>query len=275
MTSTAKPSPPRFDDSEVVAYLRDHGGREVKYTKGEALLHRGDTGRAFFVILSGEVEIRLADTADRTLPLTRMGRGSSFGEMALLRQAPVSADVVALRDVTVLEYPGERFEQALAECAPLRDRLLTRLSDNLEETTSEAWEFFQRAEALKALTRTEDHPSRMVATSAKLRAVEKKIREAAERDGPVVIVGQPGTGKLLAARLVHGGEDAAAPMIVVDCRRLASHEARKLIFGTTRIGSVSGLQLGLRRGPPRPRRQPRAPPRGRSRPRHAARRHRG
>lgn len=245
MSVTAKQLSVRFDDAEVVAYLRGHGGSEVLYSKGQALLRRGDTGRAFFVILSGEVEIRLADTADRTMPLTRMGPGSSFGEMALLRGAPVSADVVALSDVTVLEYPGDRFEQALAECQALRDRLLMRLSDNLEQTTSEAWEFFQRAEALQALTRTEDHPSRMVATSAKLRAVEKKIRGAADRDVPVAIVGEPGTGKLLAARLVHGGEDTVVPMIVVDCRRLASHEARKLIFGTTRIGSVVDSSSGF------------------------------
>ena len=201
MATQAKPSPARFDDEAVVSYLRSHGGREVRFAAGETLLHRGDPGRAFYVILAGEVEIRLADTADRTMPLTRMGTGSSFGEMALLREAPVSADVVALSDVSVLEYPGDRFEQALAECAPLRDRLLMRLSDNLEQTTTEAWEFFQRAEALKALTRTEDHPSKMVATSAKQRAVEKRIREAAESGNPVVIVGQPGTGKLLAARL--------------------------------------------------------------------------
>lgn len=245
MASPAKPSPVRFDDADVVSYLREHGGRETHYARGETLLRRGDSGRAFFVILSGEVEIRLADSADRTMPLTRMGRGSSFGEMALLRDVPVSADVVALSDVTMLEVPADSFQQALAECAPLRDRLLARLSDNLQQTTAEAWEFFQRAEALKALTRTEDQPSRMVATSAKLRSVEKRIREAAERGGPVVIAGAPGTGKLLAARLVHGGEEQTTPMIVVDCRRLASHEARKLIFGSTRIGSVVDSSSGF------------------------------
>lgn len=236
----------QFDDADVVSYLRANGGREVSFRNGEPILRRGEQGRAFYVILSGEVEIRLADEADRTMPLTRMGPGSSFGEMALLRDLPVSADVVALSDVSVLEYPGERFQEALAHCEPLRDRLINRLADNLQETTSEAWEFFQRAEALQALTRTDDHPSTIVASSAKLRAVVKKLEAISESGGPALITGEPGTGKLLAARTVHGGgEDSPAPMIVVDCRRLQPHEARKLIFGSARMGSIGDSASGF------------------------------
>ena len=244
--SVSVSSPTRFDDAAVVSYLHETGGIEVSFREDELILRRGERGRAFYVILSGEVEIRLADASDRTMPLTRMGPGSSFGEMALLRDLPVSADVVALSDVTVLEYPGDLFQAALAGCEPLRERLITRLADNLQQTTSEAWEFFQRAEALQALTRTEDHPSTMVATSAKLRAVGKKLTALGESGGPALITGEPGTGKLLAARKVHGGdEETSAPMIVVDCRRLQSHEARKLIFGSTRMGPISDRASGF------------------------------
>jgi CRP-like cAMP-binding protein len=235
----------RFDDPAVVSYLRE-GGRETTYREGEIILHRGDPGRAFFVILAGEVEIRIEDEEGRTLPLTRMSAGSSFGEMALLRGMPVSADVAALSEVTVLEYPGEDFQRALTECEALRLRLLTRLADNLQQTTTEAWEFFQRAEALRALSRSDDHPAKMVASSAKLRALEKRIRKVASDDRPVLISGEAGTGKLLAARMVHGTDEGdASPMIVVDCRPLEAHEARKLIFGTTQLGSVSDSSAGF------------------------------
>jgi hypothetical protein len=175
-----------------------------------------------------------------------MSAGSSFGEMALLRNLPVSADVVALSEVVVLEYPGDDFQRALAECEPLRLRLLTRLADNLQPTPAVAWEFFQRAEALRALSRSDHHPAKMVASSAKLRAIEKKVRKLADDNAPVLISGEPGTGKLLAARMVHGtDEESAAPMIVVDCRPLQAHEARKLIFGTTQSGSVSDGSAGF------------------------------
>jgi len=238
-------SPSRFDDPAVVSYLHANGGQEVTYAEGDLILHRGEPGRSFFVILAGEVEIRLADESDRTMPLTRMGSGSSFGEMALLLGKAVTADVVALSPVNLLEYPGDRFQEALAECDPLRDRLLNRLVDNLQQTTSEAWEFFQRAEALQALTRTEDHPSTMVANSARMKGLQKKLETLSEKDVPVLIKGDPGTGKLLAARMVHGGEETTAPMIVVDCRRLEAHEARKLIFGSTQITSISDSSSGF------------------------------
>jgi len=235
----------RFDDAAVVEYLQANGGQERIYGKDDVILRRGDPGRAFFVVLSGEVEVRLADVDNRTLPLTRMGPGASFGEMALLRNQEVSADVVALSEVTVLAYPGDRFQQALAECGALRDRLMNRLADNLQQTTAEAWEFFQRAEALQALTRTEDHPSKMVANSAKLKSIGKKLAAFSEDGRPVAIAGDPGTGKLLAARMVHGGHDTSEPMIVVDCRRLEAHEARKLIFGTTQVVSIGDSSSGF------------------------------
>ncbi|GAH33683.1 unnamed protein product, partial [marine sediment metagenome] len=195
----------RFDDVDVVEYLQANGGQERIYGKDDVILRRGDPGRAFFVVLSGEVEVRLADVDNRTMPLTRMGPGASFGEMALLRNQDVSADVVALSEVTVLAYPGDQFQDALAECGALRDRLMNRLADNLQQTTAEAWEFFQRAEALQAMTRTQDHPPTMVANSAKLKSIGKKLAAFSEDGGPVVISGDPGTGKLLAARMVHGG----------------------------------------------------------------------
>ena len=44
---------------------------------------------------------------------------------------------------------------------------------------------------------------------------------------------------------VHGlEEESAAPMIVIDCRPLQAHEARKLIFGTTQLRSVSDSSAG-------------------------------
>ncbi len=265
-------SPTRFDDAAVVSYLHETGGKEVSYAGGQPILNRGEKGRAFYVILSGEVEIRLADGSDRTMPLTRMGPGSSFGEMALLRDLPVSADVVALSDVTVLEYPGDLFQAALADCEPLRERLITRLADNLQQTTAEAWEFFQRAEALQALTRTEDHPSTMVATlgqaPGRWEEAQGPVRE--RRAGP--------DHRRARHRQAVGGADGA--------RRRAGDRGADDRGGLPAAPVPRGPQadlrlepdgldqrqhLRVRRRPPRPRRQPRAPPRRRPRSRHPAR----
>jgi CRP-like cAMP-binding protein/polyferredoxin len=221
----------RLDDV-AIAYLRG-GGSEVSFQDGEFIVHRGEPGRAFYVVLSGEVEVRLVGRDGRALPLSRFGPGASFGEMALLRDRPVSADVVALGPVTLLSYPAEDFPAALAECEPLRSRLLTRLASNLHRTSTEAWSFFQRAEALRMLIRDHEPPHEMVASSARMRAVRQEIDRLAQVEEPVLVSGGPGTGKLLAARLIHNsGHRPAAPLIIVDCLKVSGEEARKLILGT-------------------------------------------
>ena len=92
------------------------------FSEGEAVVRQGETGTAFFVVVSGEVEIRLQGEDGRTLPLTRLGPGATFGEMALLRDELVSADVVAVQPVTLMACPAESFKKALAECEPLGRR---------------------------------------------------------------------------------------------------------------------------------------------------------
>ncbi|RLE21840.1 MAG: hypothetical protein DRJ65_15140, partial [Acidobacteria bacterium] len=79
----------------------------LSFSEGEAVVRKGETGTAFYVVVSGEVEIRLQAEDGRTLPLSRLGSGATFGEMALLRDEPVSADVVAVNPVTLMACPVE------------------------------------------------------------------------------------------------------------------------------------------------------------------------
>ena len=60
--------------------------------EGHAILKRGDGGIGFYIILSGEVEVRRGSRV-----LARLGPGQFFGEMALFDDQPRSADVVATR----------------------------------------------------------------------------------------------------------------------------------------------------------------------------------
>ena len=107
---------------EVLDYLRGVGA-EKSFGEDEAIVCRGAPGEAFYVVLEGTAEVRVPTGDDGHLPVVRLTPGASFGEMALLRGAPVSADVIALDRVRVLEVSEDRFETALAECAPLRREL--------------------------------------------------------------------------------------------------------------------------------------------------------
>ena len=222
---------------DAMDYLRA-GGKEATYEDGAAVVTVGEPGRAFYVVVDGEVDVVLKDGSGRRLHLASLGSGASFGEMSLLTDDPVSADVIARGEATLLEFPGERFNDALTECESLRGHILARLTSNLRRTNTEAWAMFQRAEALSALVHLEGSSGEIVAHSPAMREVDKQITELAERLGPVLVTGEPGTGKLFAAKRIHEarGHDES-PLIVVDCVRVAGTEMTNLLFGSAEEGS--------------------------------------
>ena len=85
-------------------YLRE-AGCERAYADGAVVVRRGEPGGAFYVVVSGAVDVLLVADDGRRLPLARLGEGSSFGEMSLLTGEAVSADVVARGGATLLVYP--------------------------------------------------------------------------------------------------------------------------------------------------------------------------
>lgn len=68
-----------------------------KYLPDEVVFEEGETGRALFIIESGEVAVikSITHSPENTEKkvITRLGPGSFFGEMALLEERPRSATV--------------------------------------------------------------------------------------------------------------------------------------------------------------------------------------
>lgn len=230
---------------EVLDYLRSVGS-ERSFSEDAAIVCRGDPGEAFYVVLDGAAEVRVPTGDDGHLPVVRLLPGASFGEMALLRGAPVSADVIALDRVTVLEVPEERFETALAECAPLRRELLTRMAENIHHTTSDALGLFLRASTLDKLMRRDWMPAPVVAESARMQKVIRDVQELGGVGDPVLVTGDAGTGKLFVARLIHEANDLEAPFFVVDCRSVVPEEASRFILGSDsgRAGRIGEGRVG-------------------------------
>jgi len=215
-----------------MAYLRRNGS-ERTYRAATTVIHRGEPGRAFFVVLEGELEVLLSGRDGLRLPLARLEPGASFGEMALLRDEPVSADVVTLGATKLLEVPANRFHAALAECEPLRTQLLARLADNLDRTTGEAWRSHLRAETLDTLIHHQPSPEPLVARSPAMRTVNREVDRLAASDTPLLLHGGPGTGKLLVAATVHARSPRAEnPLVVVDGLKLQSPEAPRVLLGS-------------------------------------------
>jgi CRP/FNR family cyclic AMP-dependent transcriptional regulator len=75
-----------------------------RFATGDTIFKEGDHGDEFFVVVSGEVEIRSGNRRLETL-----GPKGIFGEMALIDDNPRSATVIALTDVTVAPIKEMQF----------------------------------------------------------------------------------------------------------------------------------------------------------------------
>ncbi|MBU6402781.1 MAG: cyclic nucleotide-binding domain-containing protein [Verrucomicrobia bacterium] len=80
------------------------------------VVKQGDPGDAMFLVLDGEVRVRLL-IAGKETTLTTLGPGEFFGEFALFDHGPRSADVVANKDALLLKVSAAAV-QKLANAAP-------------------------------------------------------------------------------------------------------------------------------------------------------------
>ena len=97
-----------------------------RFAAGSVLVRAGDPGRSFYVLLDGEAKVARPGVRSR-----RLGVGDYFGEMALLDDAPRSADVVADGEVLALTIDRPGFTKLLRAEPALCLTLLRTLAGRL------------------------------------------------------------------------------------------------------------------------------------------------
>ena len=83
-------------------FRNDSDGKD--FPAGHTVFSEGDPGDAMYVVLEGEVELRIGGAIVETL-----GPGEPFGEMALIDHAPRVATVTTKTPCRLLAIPEKRF----------------------------------------------------------------------------------------------------------------------------------------------------------------------
>ena len=83
-------------------------GRVKLFRAGAAIVHLGEPGDTFYVIMDGNALV----VRETGRPL-KLHAGDFFGELALIENAPRSADVIATDDVTALTIGQTAFKRLL------------------------------------------------------------------------------------------------------------------------------------------------------------------
>ena len=103
-----------------------------KYPKGETIVSEGEQAVAFYIILSGKVDVRKGDRS-----LSELGPGSCFGEMALLDGLPRAASLVALEDTECLAMTRWDFAAELRTSPAIAVAMLPILSRRIRALEGE------------------------------------------------------------------------------------------------------------------------------------------
>ncbi len=81
---------------------------------GSFIFVEGDEERHFYIIESGEIEI-FTMVEGKLITLAKLGPGDSFGEFALLADAPRSASARAVSECSFVKVSPEGFEELLLQ----------------------------------------------------------------------------------------------------------------------------------------------------------------
>jgi CRP-like cAMP-binding protein len=122
--------------------------RSVTLAPGETLFHQGDHGSSMFLLVAGQVDVRIQVQGDRDHTRATLQPGAVLGELALLVKGSRTATIVADTDAEMWEISRDAFQAAvdrgdrwavgllLAVARELAQRFST-LSDELVVLTEE------------------------------------------------------------------------------------------------------------------------------------------
>ena len=94
------------------------------------------------------------------------------------------------------------------------------------------------------LKRGETYASEMLGDSAAFRALRVQLDKVTKSNGRVMLTGEPGSGKEVAARYIHSNSNrAGAPFITVSSATIEPDRMEEVLFG--REGADKGIEKGL------------------------------
>jgi len=192
--------------------------------KGEIIIHQGDQGDSFYLIISGSARVFRISEDGVDVTLNTIGPGESFGEMALLTGEPRSASVETQESCGLLVISRLLFDQLSSEIPDFSLALSQILSSRLNRggielvhasATEKAYQRFISEQS------SEIEP-KLIGRSKALKRLQEAAKAAAQNDSPVMILGESGTEKSDVAGLIHlNSQRKEGPFLFIDIKTVS------------------------------------------------------
>ena len=133
-------SPDLFANTKVLRMLDDAGRRRLlaraealTFPNGAVVVQEGDPGDALYIIEDGVATVGV-DSFGQEKPVSELGSGAFFGEMAVITEQPRSATVRARGALSVLKIPKDAVVSVLKDYPRVRE-IIAKISIARTEQT--------------------------------------------------------------------------------------------------------------------------------------------
>jgi len=111
------------------ADLFDHETNTIQLAPGEFLYREGDNADNMYVLLDGEIDIRVGDYAKTA------GKGALIGQAALIEERPRAANAVAKSACRLVQIDRKRFDFLVQQHPQFATHAMKSLVDHLRHVT--------------------------------------------------------------------------------------------------------------------------------------------
>jgi|GEM_PF-2842425 len=238
----------------IFAELTDHTLKLIskRVTKqnqsaGSTIFQVGDQGDAFFIIEKGQVEILVPSSqGDPPVAVGTLQQGDCFGEISLITSEARNATVRAVSQTSLIRIERDDFLHLVSDAKTFK-RVMDLICSHLRRSNC-MLEASRRVQVALGhyLQDREIGNDQLTGNTTASRRIAADVEAAAANDLPVLIEGESGTGRRLAAGLIiKGGRRARGPMITINCLEPGINSALE-IFGqdVTTPNSLEQRQIG-------------------------------
>ena len=115
-------------ETQLLAFV----GSRVSYLAGETIFEQGAPAEAVYVVLAGEVDLRLQSADGHEVQIARFGKGESFGEIGVFNEQARFVAVSAHTDACLLKIPKAEFMQLVRDMPQLSLAVMRDLARRVE-----------------------------------------------------------------------------------------------------------------------------------------------